>query len=149
MKEKRLLILGLVLIVVAIVGSSVSGPGFGWRGPSSMWEHMREMWGGARTQGGPTISGAEEVFVRARDFSFSPPMVRVDAGTPVNITLVNEGNAVHDLTISELDVQVVAAPGESASMGLVPDRAAEYRFECAVPGHAEAGMVGRFVVSAG
>ncbi|HYN35349.1 MAG TPA: cupredoxin domain-containing protein [Actinomycetota bacterium] len=149
MREKNLLVLGLVLIVVAIVGASVSGPGLGGRGPSSMWGHMRGMWGGPGTQGGSTIPGAEEVVVKARDFGFSPPTVTVDAGTPVNITLVNEGDVVHDLTIPELDIQVVAAPEERASLGLTPDRAGEYRFECTVPGHAEAGMVGRFVVAAG
>jgi heme/copper-type cytochrome/quinol oxidase subunit 2 len=54
--------------------------------------------------------------------------VRIDAGSPVNITLVNEGNVVHDLTIPELDVRVVAGPSGRASTGRTPERAGEYRF---------------------
>lgn len=96
---------------------------------------------------GLTVPGAEEVVVRARDFSFSPSTVRIDAGTPVNITLVNEGNVAHDLTIPELDVQVVAGPGTRASTGFTSESAGEYRFECTVPGHAEAGMVGHLLVA--
>jgi uncharacterized cupredoxin-like copper-binding protein len=143
MKDRSLLILGLALIVGSLIGASLTGLGFRGRGQGWMGEHMR--W--PRTQGESTVPGAEEVVVRARDFSFSPSTVRVRSEMPVNITLVNEGDVVHDLTSSDLGLQVVAGPAGRASAGLTPERAGEYRFECTVPGHAEAGMVGTFVVT--
>jgi plastocyanin len=154
MKDRSLLALGLALIVMSLIGSLIGavlgGTGFGWRGPAPMRNHMGWMWGGVEdTQSQPVIPGADEVIVRARDFSFSPSTVTVDVGTPVNITLVNEGNVVHDLAIPELDLQVVAGPGGRASTGLTPERSNEYRFECTVPGHAQAGMVGHLLIANG
>jgi uncharacterized cupredoxin-like copper-binding protein len=87
-----------------------------------------------------------ELTLDASEFGFSPPMLTVDQDTPVNLTLVNTGSLIHDLTIPELGFRIVANPGERATGGLVPDRLGSYTFECSIPGHAQAGMTGTLVV---
>jgi plastocyanin len=84
------------------------------------------------------------VTVAANDFSFSPSQIRVEG--PFNLTLVNDGRLLHDLTVPELNIKLVAGPGETVTTGVPQVSPGEYSFCCSVPGHADAGMVGVLVV---
>ena len=84
--------------------------------------------------------------MKATEFAFQPDRLAIDAGETVNLTLVNTGTLVHDLTIPQLDIHLIAAPGETATTGLEVTKAGEYQVLCTVPGHAEAGMTGMIVV---
>ncbi|HSJ28925.1 MAG TPA: cupredoxin domain-containing protein [Acidimicrobiia bacterium] len=85
-----------------------------------------------------------EVTVSATEFSYSPETIEVEAGTPVTLTLINNGVVEHDITIDDLGVVVHANPGETVSETItVP--AGEYHVHCSIPGHHEAGMMGLLV----
>lgn len=150
---KRLGIVGLVLVGVAILGSiataSLAGPGigFGWMGPMHGGGYPDCCGpGGNSSPSAAPIPGAPEVVVSATEFSFEPATIEVPAGQSVNLTLVNEGSTVHDLTIPALGVRVVAGPGQRATVGFLAPAPGKYEFLCTIPGHADAGMTGTLVV---
>lgn len=130
------------------MGAWADGPG-DW---CDDWDHRWSR--GQTTPAPPTTTtttppeGApRRVTVSASEFGFSPEEIRVAAGEPVLLTLRNDGRVAHDLVLSDLGVRLVASPGETASRDLGALPPGEYVFECSVPGHAGAGMVGRLVVS--
>jgi nitrite reductase (NO-forming) len=84
--------------------------------------------------------------VTGLDFRFQPAEIRIKAGQNVNIALANRGAIIHDITIPALQVSLVAQPGQRVTAGLAAARPGTYEFYCSVPGHREAGMVGRLVV---
>lgn len=93
----------------------------------------------------PAAEGARQVEVVADSFAFDPGELTAEVGEDLTIVLTSE-DLLHDLTIDELDTQVVADRGETAEAGLRADEAGEYTFYCSVPGHREAGMEGTLVV---
>lgn len=124
---------------------TVMGPGMmGAMGPGMMWPgHMGpgHMWYGYGTRGAPAppVAGAPAVSVTATDFRFSPAEIEL-ASREVNLTLVNEGRVLHDLTVPALGIRIVAAPGQTATAGLRDLPPGRYAGYCSVPGHAEAGQ---------
>lgn len=147
--------LGVVLILIALIGMGAlggwgmhgpwNGPGSG-RGPSWM-PHMG--WGRSTGTGAAQapIAGAQQVAVGLVDFAFRPAEIRVKVGQPVNLALVNQGRIFHDLTIPALSFRAAVQPGQQTEVGLTASTAGTYEFYCSVPGHREAGMVGRLVVA--
>jgi uncharacterized cupredoxin-like copper-binding protein len=111
--------------------------------------HMYGPWAqpGARGRGLPPVAGARTIEVQAADFTFSPAEITVKAGEVVNLTLVNRGVTVHDLVVPAYRIWLVAPAGQSATTGFRALRPGEHEFYCSVPGHREAGMVGRIVVT--
>jgi plastocyanin len=94
----------------------------------------------------PTAPAGMEITVTATEFAFDPETLEVPAGTPVTITLVNNGVVEHDITIDELGFHLLALPGETVSETItVP--AGIYHVYCAVPGHHEAGMIGELIAT--
>ena len=154
--DKTLLAAGIAGVLIGLIGMSASiGFDGGWgesRGGWPGFSHGRMMgWWNDSDHDEPAPSvfdGAEEYQIVAGDLFFEPSSLTVRAETPVNITFVNEGRVFHDLTIAELDFHLNADPGQSASGGLEGLAPGEYRFECTVPGHAQAGMVGTVIVEA-
>jgi uncharacterized cupredoxin-like copper-binding protein len=152
---------GLALLVLMLV-MAVAGPGFaagmgagypGSGGDVSMMGQGARMMGGhmgghgsTGTAGAAAIPGATEVTITAADLSFSPGEIRLPAGRDVNLTLINRGQVLHDLTIPGLGVHVVAEPGEQRTVGLRDLAPGRYAGFCSVPGHADAGMRATVVV---
>jgi len=156
---------GLALLVLTGV-MAVAGPGVGvgigsgylgnggnvsmmGQGTQMMGQGAQMMGQGAQMMGGyasggtagaAAIPGATEVTVTAADLTFSPTELRLPAGRDVNLTLVNRGQVLHDLTIPALSVHIVAGPGESRTVGLRNLTPGRYEGFCSVPGHAQAGM---------
>lgn len=109
---------------------------------------------------------AQEIVVRASDFSFGPATVEVQAGKPVQITLENAGLVDHDWVVkglrnesahaaghgsghgSDNSIHVHAKAGQRASVRFTPKQAGTYRIVCTEPGHEQVGMVGQLVVRA-
>ena len=102
--------------------------------------------GGTDTQPSPPVSGAPTIEVQATEFAFQPNQLEVEADQTINITLTNDGNLTHDLTFPELDLRLVARPGETTSTAITPTNAGEYQMLCTIPGHADAGMAGLLTV---
>ncbi len=108
--------------------------------------------------------------IEGRNWGFDPPVIEVRAGTPVMLTLVNDGRVEHDVEIARLmaddvekmggaehneaaghhDMDVVAVhamPGTTAAVMFTPMEAGEYEYVCTLPGHKEAGMIGTLIVT--
>lgn len=108
--------------------------------------------------------------VEGRPWRFEPSLLEVVVGQPVKLTLVNDGRAEHDIEVAGLEADgievlgvvthdgghaqhqadVVAAhamPGTTASVIFTATEPGEYEFICTIPGHREAGMVGRLIVT--
>jgi len=95
------------------------------------------------------------------DFAFDPAEWTVPAGKEVTLNLKNEGAVEHDWVLmikpitppaSEDSPDVIFSTdvpaGESVSVKFTaPATAGEYQVICAVPGHFEAGMVGKLTVT--
>jgi uncharacterized cupredoxin-like copper-binding protein len=87
------------------------------------------------------VEGAPEVTVITRDIEFEPTTLELTAGEPTNVTVVNEGQALHDFTLEEAGVHVNVEPGESVTTAVTVDEPGTYQAVCTVPGHEDAGMV--------
>lgn len=93
----------------------------------------------------PVADDAEEIAVTADGFAFDPDTVTVSSAQDVAIGLTSV-DMLHDLTVEELDVQVTADQGETATGRLRADQPGRYTFYCSVSGHRTAGMEGTLVV---
>ena len=94
------------------------------------------------------VDGASEVTVNAVDIDFKPESIEIVAGEPVNVTVVNEGQTLHDFTLEEADVHVNVEAGEQKTTSMTIDEPGRYEALCTVESHAEAGMTVAVVVAA-
>jgi uncharacterized cupredoxin-like copper-binding protein len=109
---------------------------------ASLWHHF----GHTISRGPPVVAGARTIEIVLADFSFSPQVIAVSAGEPLNARLVNTGTELHDFTIAAQGIHRAAQPKAVVIIGLRTDRPGEFEFYCSVTGHRERGMVGRIVV---
>ena len=90
-------------------------------------------------------AGGDATWV-AVDIDFASAPESVPAGD-VEVTLVNDGRALHDVTFEELgDETVVSVPGGETATGTVTLEPGTYTYYCSVPGHRAAGMEGQLTV---
>ena len=95
----------------------------------------------------PSVEAAS-VELDAKDIAFVPTEITISASDePVTIKMVNTGAALHNFAIDSLDIDVDVNPGDTVDV-VIPAGTAPgtYDFYCNVPGHKEAGMVGKLVV---
>jgi uncharacterized cupredoxin-like copper-binding protein len=93
-------------------------------------------------QRAPTpVDGAATLQVSAIEMAFTPAVVSLKAGQPVNVTVTNDGKVFHDFDLSVADVHLDLDPGEQATAAVTIDQPGVYEAICTVPGHAAAGMV--------
>ncbi len=110
--------------------------------------------------------------VEGRPWHFEPSILEFAVGQRVKLILVNDGRVEHDIEITSVPAEsievlggtenherlgggdhpegVVAAhaePGTTATVLFTPTQTGEYEFECTIPGHKEAGMVGKAIVT--
>ena len=90
-------------------------------------------------------AAATDVTVAMHDIYFDPAEFTIPANTPVKVTLPNEGAAPHDFSIDALNISVTVNPGETGEV-TIDAPAGEYEYYCNIPGHKEAGMVGKLTV---
>jgi uncharacterized cupredoxin-like copper-binding protein len=99
------------------------------------------------TEASPAASPAAELpttfEVSMVDLAFEPAELTIPADVEVTIKLVNNGAAQHQFRIDALNVDSgVVDPGATAEVKFTAP-AGEYDFHCPIPGHTEAGMVGK------
>jgi uncharacterized cupredoxin-like copper-binding protein len=99
----------------------------------------------ATPAGQSSEAGATSVEVDMVDLAFQPTEITIAANTDVTIKAVNKGALPHTFTIPDVADTGEVAGGSSAEVkvNLPPG---EYTFDCTVPGHKEAGMVGKLIV---
>lgn len=113
--------------------------------------------------GGSSSSGSTSASITMSDFSFEPKEITVPAGKEVSVTLTNKGSVEHDWVVmakpvtppfdanaeaNVLFTQKVAAGASQVVKFTAPAAAGEYEIVCSIPGHMEAGMVGKLIVTA-
>lgn len=98
---------------------------------------------------GEPAAGAVTVDLEMVDIQFHPAELTVPANTDVTVNLVNNGVSGHTFNIDELGVDSGEyAAGQTGTVKFNSGAPGEYTFYCAVPGHKEAGMVGKLIVTA-
>ena len=147
----RALGVGVTLGIVAVVGAGVVAAGAGMR----ELEHAAPEAEGA-SQGGAeapqpdaeaqdaAVADENQLSWTAVDIDFSEaPPATVPAGEK-NIVLVNEGQALHNVTIPAIgDSPIVEAAGGETSSETITIEPGTYEYFCSVPGH-ESLMNGEF-----
>jgi uncharacterized cupredoxin-like copper-binding protein len=106
----------------------------------------------------------------ADDMRFAPAEIRVKRGDVVRFAVVNKGKLVHEMvlgTLEELQAHAAmmaqhpdmehhgesasnalqVAPGKSGELGWQFTEAGTLHYGCLVPGHLEAGMIGKVVIT--
>ncbi len=135
----------LLLILLVVLGLAAFG---GWMpGMGGMGRNMGSTPQPAAPSSAPPIAGAGTFAVDAAEFLFRPAELRVPSGKGANIILANRGAVVHNLIIPALGFQISAQPQQLREGGLSATRPGTYEFYCSEPGHREAGMVGRIVIT--
>jgi uncharacterized cupredoxin-like copper-binding protein len=107
------------------------------------------------------FSRAERLEVKLSDFAFTPATIRLHAGQPYALALVNAGSGAHDFTAPEFFAASRVAPedgdrvakgeveveaGRTATIHIIP-AAGQYNLVCTHFGHALLGMKGKIIVS--
>lgn len=149
-RSKVLIVTAVGLVLAGLTGTVIVAA----TGPGGFGNNMMGM-GGMGMMGNrsdvrpapPASPGAPTQRVTAREFSFSPAELRVEAGATVNVYFENAGAMFHTFTIDALDFELEANGGRSASGALRIDRVGTYEFICTVAGHVQSGMRGRLIVS--
>ena len=112
------------------------------------------------------VSPTTEIDVTMTDFQFTPTSFTVPAGEEITFHSTNNGAVVHSFVIMKLGQnvgtaydeedlpnvywEVEIAPGGTADTTFAaPSEAGEYEVICHIPGHVQAGMVGKLTVVAG
>ncbi len=86
---------------------------------------------------------AREITVIGTEFSFEPSSIKVKKGERIRLTFKNQGRAIHNLVIPDLNVRTSVIPGNSQEViEFVADKTGDFVFYCSVPGHRSAGMEG-------
>jgi nitrite reductase (NO-forming) len=90
---------------------------------------------------GGVTTGAPVAFdVTLGDLYVEPASIAVQAGSPVTLTVSNEGAMPHDLKLDGTDGTAMLEPGETEEITIGPFEA-DAQAWCTVPGHKEAGML--------
>lgn len=93
---------------------------------------------------------AQQITVKTMDtMKFDPTTLTVKAGQPVEITVQNDGQIVHDFSLKTgvaAPIEVNAQPKNKATGTFIVVTPGTYEFICAEPGHADAGMKGTLTV---
>ena len=101
-----------------------------------------------RPTGAATVRAGVALPMTVNDFSFQPNTLTVRMGTVVRLRLHNASTEAHDLSFPAFGIDVPLPAGKTTAITFTAKTAGTYWFWCDLPGHAEAGMVGRLTVSA-
>jgi plastocyanin len=101
--------------------------------------------GNVSNHGTKDIGTATKVDVQLDDLFFAPTFIKAKPGSAVEISLKNDGEALHTFTIDEPKTNVEVAPGKSGSVKVTMPATGALAFYCNF--HRASGMQGAFSVS--
>ena len=89
-----------------------------------------------------------EVRIVSTEFKFAPAAVRVIGGRSVTLVLDNsQGETEHEINVPAFGFYLIARGGQVTRKSFIFDKPGQYEFMCELPGHQEAGMKGKLIVS--
>lgn len=100
----------------------------------------------------PGADGVQRTTITLDSYSYSPDHVVVQAGKPVELTLVSETTITpHNFIIKELGVEQDVGAGKTMTVRFTPTQPGTYQIYCDkklpfFPSHREKGMEGRLEV---
>lgn len=86
------------------------------------------------------------VTIETEGMRFVKDEVRVKAGQPVALHVINRDGYAHAFDIDAFDIHTPLAAKTAFDATFTPTEPGRYRFYCGTPGHEAAGMVGVLVV---
>ncbi|MEI8188186.1 MAG: hypothetical protein WCI75_00530 [candidate division NC10 bacterium] len=90
--------------------------------------------------------GEREIHIQARQYSYTPGVIRVSRGDRVTLVLEAE-DVTHGLYLDGYDLDLVAIPGRASRATFVADRPGKFRLRCSkVCGTLHPFMLGELVV---
>ncbi|MFC5500163.1 plastocyanin/azurin family copper-binding protein [Caenimonas terrae] len=156
-----------LLLAAVLALSAAASFGHGDAKPAGAAGPAREQtaWGIA---GDPHAARRTVTITMGDDMRFDPAAITVRQGETVHFRVRNSGKQVHEFVLGtkqELDEHAAlmlkfpamehdeahmahVKPGETGDMVWNFNRAGAFEFACLVPGHAQAGMVGKLTVTA-
>jgi glucose/arabinose dehydrogenase/plastocyanin len=99
----------------------------------------------ADTDTGAASATNGELTVTMNDMFFDPDRIQIPADTDVRITLENNGDTLHNFTVTDTDISVDVEPGDTGE-AVINLPAGKYKVFCNVPGHKEAGMTAQLII---
>ncbi len=90
---------------------------------------------------------AKVVTLIAEDIVWYPPLIEVQVGQEIQLTIRNNGALDHNFVSDDLGINEMLSPGESQTLSFVLTEVGSLIFICSIPGHEEAGMAGEIVVT--
>lgn len=98
----------------------------------------------------PPASG-KTVNVEASEFAFNPNAFSGTVGQKITFKITNKGTVDHNFVILNADgtqelAKTEVKVGASGTLDFTPTAAGEYKVDCNLPGHKEAGMEGKLIV---
>ena len=126
MKFSRLV---LLTVVLAVALAACGGGGGGTTSPAS----------------GKTVN------VEASEFAFNPNAFSGTVGQKITFKITHKGTVDHNFVILNADgtqelAKTEVKVGASGTLDFTPTAAGEYKVDCNLPGHKEAGMEGKLIV---
>lgn len=98
----------------------------------------------------PVVQSAPQTLnLVATDLQYDVKDLKLAGPGEVKVQLQNKGVIEHDVTFEGLKGKVYAGAGKTAEGAFKIDKAGSYIYYCSIPGHREAGMVGKLVVGDG
>jgi len=94
---------------------------------------------------GTAASAPKTITVTASEFKFVLSRKSVPAGSTVRFAVVNKGKVPHDFKIKGKKTKTLNT-GQKATLTVVFPKKGTIAFLCTLPGHAQAGMKGKFGV---
>jgi plastocyanin len=76
------------------------------------------------------VGATQSVDLTAQDFAFDPSSIEVDSGAEVELTFNNEDDVEHSFTAEDLDAEVEAEGGESATTTFTAPESGTVEFIC-------------------
>ena len=92
------------------------------------------------------LGAVKEFNVSNQGTAFTIKEMKVNKGDTVRVTLKVAGGT-HDWVLDDFDAKTkVLKTGEEETIEFIADQAGTFEYYCSVPGHKEAGMVGKLIV---
>jgi len=91
-------------------------------------------------------SGGQNITIKTDGMRFTQNEIRVKAGHPVTLHLINRDGYAHAFDLDEFAIHAPLAAQATFDAVFTPTQPGRYRFYCGAPGHAAAGMEGVLVV---